>query len=314
MTVRVLFDGTHGLCVNSRTRLRDQERALVAADLLRAMREKANMDEMTFALSADVAEAHRQVPAHPDDWHFLVCQVVPGAEVFVNTVGTFGMASASYYWSRVGGAVGTLSQYLAGYDATSWHMLVADDHLLECGGPYYRRGFILFVLGASLGAPLSWHKTNGGVWVGFELMLRSRSIGISAGRAEWFTRWPQKIATAPTVHMASFEEGLGRIMFVAGALEHERPFLGPLYKFISIHPRNSIRRIPSYVSFILQYCQQKSRRSDIINAGRELRRLIAHRGSTHKRVPIGLVLGAGSQLVIRTVIWIHGSLNGSLWK
>ena len=45
-------------------------------------------------------------------------------------------------------------------------------------------------------------------------------------------------------------EGLGRIMF---ALEHERPFLGPLRKFISIHPRNSTRRIPSYVSFILQY-------------------------------------------------------------
>ena len=36
--------------------------------------------------------------------------------------------------------------------------------------------------------------------------------------------------------MASFEEGLGRIMFVAGALEHERPFLGPLYKFLTMHP------------------------------------------------------------------------------
>ena len=101
VTARVLFDGTHGLCVNSRTRLRDQERAPVAADLKRAMREKANMDEMTFALSADVAEAHRQVPVHPDDWHFLCCQVVPGAEVFVNTVGTFGITSASCYWSRV---------------------------------------------------------------------------------------------------------------------------------------------------------------------------------------------------------------------
>ena len=194
---------------------------------------------------------------------FLGCQVVPGAEVFVNTVGTFGITSASQYWSRVGGAVGRLSQYLSGYDATSWHMLVADDYLLECGGPYYRRGLILLVVHrAPLGAPLPWHKTNGEgrggggdtlVWVGFELMLRSRSIGISARRAQWFIRWTQKIANAPTVHMASFEVGSGRIMFVAGALEHERPFLGPLYKFISIHSRNSISRIPSYVSFILQY-------------------------------------------------------------
>ena len=70
------------------------------------MREKAKVDELTFALSADVTEAHRQVPIHPDDWHYLGCQVIPGGDVFVNTVGTFGIASASYYWSRVAGAMG----------------------------------------------------------------------------------------------------------------------------------------------------------------------------------------------------------------
>ena len=80
------------------------------------------------------------------------------------------------------------------------------------------------------------------IWVGFELLLRSRSIGISERRAEWFARWTDKIASSATVHMASFEEGLGRIMFVAGALEHERPFLGPLYKFLTMHPRDSVRR------------------------------------------------------------------------
>ena len=77
--------------------------------------------------------------------------------------------------------------------------------------------------------------------------------GISARRAEWFVRWTQKIADSDVVNMASFEEGLGRIMFVAGALEHERPFLGPLYKFISMHPRDSTRRIPPHVKFILRY-------------------------------------------------------------
>ena len=57
-------------------------------------------------------------------------------------------------------------------------MLVADDFLLECGGPAYRRGSLtFFVLCAVIGAPLSWHKTSGGdvlVWVGFELLLRSQ--------------------------------------------------------------------------------------------------------------------------------------------
>ena len=134
------------------------------------MREKSRIGELTFALSADVTEAHRQVPIHQDDWHLLGCQVSPGGDVFVNTVGTFGIASASYYWSRVAAAVGRLVQYLSAHTSTSWHMLVADDSLLESGGTEYRTGLLLFfVLCAVVGVPLSWHKTCGGdtlVWVG----------------------------------------------------------------------------------------------------------------------------------------------------
>ena len=222
ITARFLFDGTHGLCVNSRTRLRDQERAPIAADLLkRTMWEKAKLEELTFALTADVSEAHRQVPIHPDDWHLLGCQVIPGGEVLINTVGTFGIASAFCYWSRVVAAVGRMAQHLVVNTATTWHMLVIVEDYLRC--------------------------------VGFELVLRSICVGISSRRAEWFARWNQKIAGSDTVNMASFEEELGRIMFVAGALEHERPFLGLLYKFISIHPRDSTRKIPPDVKFILRY-------------------------------------------------------------
>ena len=200
ITARVLFDGTHGLSVNTKTRLRDQERGPIAADLKRSMREKARFGELTFALSADVTEAHRQVPIHPDDWHLLGCQVSPGGDVFINTVGTFGIASASYYWSRVAAAVGRLVQYLSAETSTSWHMLVADDYLLESGGPEYRVGLLLFfVLCAVVGVPLSWHKTCGGdtlVWVGFELLLRSRCVGISARRAEWFACWAETVASS----------------------------------------------------------------------------------------------------------------------
>ena len=41
-------------------------------------------------------------------------------------------------------------------------------------------------------------------------------------------------------------------MFVVGALELERPFLGPLYRFMSLHPRSSVRTVPPYVRLFLR--------------------------------------------------------------
>ena len=67
-------------------------------------------------------------------------------------------------------------------------------------------------------------------------MLRSRCVGISARRAEWFVRWAETVAGSATIHMGTFEEGFGQIMFVAGALEHERPFLAPLISFLQCIP------------------------------------------------------------------------------
>ena len=106
------------------------------------------------------------------------------------------------------------------------------------------------------GVPLSWSKIAGGdtvAWVGFEILHRSYSLGISARRAEWFVRWTREIASRPVVNMDKFEEGLGRIMYVAGALEYERPFLAPLYKFLNVHPRGSTRKLPCYVALILRH-------------------------------------------------------------
>ena len=119
VSARVLFDGSNGISVSRRTRIRDQGRGPISADLKRAMREKATTGLRTFALTADVTEAHRQVPIAECDWYLLGCQVRPGSTVYVNKVGTFGVASASYYWSRVASAIGRLAQYLVGHATDS---------------------------------------------------------------------------------------------------------------------------------------------------------------------------------------------------
>ena len=149
--------------MNTRTRIREQERSPVASDLKRAMREKASQDEPTFALTADVSEARRQIPINPCDWHLLGCQVLTGGDVYINTVGTIGVAAASFFWSRVSGSLGRLTQFLAGFRARTWHMVVAHDYHLESGGQGYRTALVaFFVLCSTVGVPLSWAKTAGG--------------------------------------------------------------------------------------------------------------------------------------------------------
>ena len=175
ISARVLCDGSNDIAVNRRTRIRDQERAPVAADLKRVMREKARLGERTFALTADVVEAHRQIPNHPRDWCLLCCQVEVGGEVYINKVGTFGVASASYYWSRTASTLGRLTQYITGRTANTGHQLVADDS-------HFAALISFFVLCATAGVPLSWRKTAGGdkvTWV-----------------AAWFTKWAEEVATS----------------------------------------------------------------------------------------------------------------------
>ena len=97
-------DGSHGITVNGRTRVGYQEQAPFAAEIKTAMRETLQLDERTFALTADVSEANRQVLVDRWDWHLLDCLGQPWFGVYVNTVGIFSVASASYHGPRVAAA------------------------------------------------------------------------------------------------------------------------------------------------------------------------------------------------------------------
>ena len=76
------------------------------------------------------------------------------------------------------------------------------------------------------------------------------------------TRWAKEVASSTYIQMSRREEGLGRIVYVAGALDFERPFLGPFFT-------NSSRSIlgahfveyPAYVAFILKYLAHQVERS-----------------------------------------------------
>ena len=113
-----------------------------------------------------------------------------------------------------------------------------------------------FVLCCLLGVPLSWPKTSGGdtiSWVGFEILHKSHSLGISERRSQWFVQWCREVVASYHVQMTNFEEGLGRVMYIFGALEYERPFLGPLYRFMVVHPRGLVQKLPGFFRLILRF-------------------------------------------------------------
>jgi hypothetical protein len=62
-------------------------------------------------------------------------------------------------------------------------------------------------------------------------------IGISWRRQEWLVKWITGKLAQPAVLAREIREGLGRLGFAAGPLEHLRPFLGPVYAWCAVtHP------------------------------------------------------------------------------
>jgi hypothetical protein len=182
---RVIHDGTHGVGVNPRIKILDQQRCPTAAELRLALRK---MPTARFSLAADIKRAHRLVKVRREDWGFQACKVdsQAGGPVYLNTVGTFGIASAAYHWQRLAACITRAILYIMAKEQI-FQLIFADDLEWITAGPDALHNVVLslFVL-SILGAPLSWKKTKGGIeheWIGFWICLRSRSLGISERRA-----------------------------------------------------------------------------------------------------------------------------------
>ena len=111
-------------------------------------------------------------------------------------------------------------------------MLLADDYHVAVGGAHFRLALLVFFLLCEvLVCPLSWNETNGGTvtnWGGFELLLKEHALGLTERRAAWVVKWARETAAAKVIHVRSFEEALGKMVFATGAPELLRSFLAPL--------------------------------------------------------------------------------------
>jgi len=293
--VRVIYDASNGVLTNYRIRVRDQLRSPTAPDLKAVMGACAEEGGPHFQLKFDVSKAHRRVPTLEEEWGRQACQLRGTAAeslkraianagrgtrrhrnngrfritkelftqvelqetVYLNTVNTFGVGSAGYWWGRGGSAIIRLAHYMLGHEDALWSLLYADDGLNVGRTGYFERGLImhLFVL-VLLGLPLSWKKFKGGVtveWVGYWLDAGRFEVGVTASRARWCVHWLEDRQAEGRVQLGELREALGRIQFVAGPLEHLRPFLGPLYAWACSGAKFGKPVLPVMLRLILGY-------------------------------------------------------------
>ena len=301
--VRVIYDGTNGVYLNVGIRIRDQVRFPTAPDLMAVLAEPSETGRSYVMLMYDIKKAHRRIPVLQEEWGRQACQIRGSAvssaltrisraarpvitdgggdarpaplrkedftteelaeTVYLNCVGTFGVASAGYWWGRAAGAIVRLTHYILGHEDAIWALIYSDDGNIMAGDEWRERSLLLhlFVL-VVLGVPLAWHKVRGGVeeeWIGYWLDLGKFELGVSAKRAACAIQRLEEKAREGRVQLGELLQGIGRLGFITSAVEHLRPFLGPLYAWASAGPRYARPALPPMILLILKYLARELR-------------------------------------------------------
>ena len=255
-SVRVLHDATHGQHVNDSIRVRDGQAYPSGVDLEETLH---SLPYAIFSLSGDISRAHRLSKVREQDWHRQACRARKRGSVYLNTVGTFGVSSASYWWYRLMSGLGRFLYYCHGKDETT--LLSYVDDLLwvtqSADGLLRILGSILLL--SVLGVPFAWHKFAGGgehTWIGYSICVAQRTVGISSSRADWIVGWIKKTRADGLVRVADLRSVLGRLSFAFSVIPLLKPFLGPIYAWAAAVQACHTLRLPKAVSLVLLFLQR----------------------------------------------------------
>ena len=177
--------------------------------------------------------------------------------IWLNCVGTFGISSAAYWWSRAAACVVRLGHLLATADLDFWHLIFADDGELIAapGGAHFRILFQLLLF-CVLGVPVAWSKVRARLeqdFVGYRLDVAKFRVGLSERRAVWAADWARATTARGFIKPEEMTVALGRLGFAAGPLDWLRPYLGPLYAWAAACPSGRFLLLPAMLRLILSW-------------------------------------------------------------
>ena len=261
-SVRPLHDGTHFVQVNNHIKFQDQLQYPGPHDAAALLRETCETRDSYFVLGADISAAHRLVKVRKSDWHLLCCKArSESATTWVNCVGTFGISSAAYWWTRLFGCVG---RFITRLMLQTWliQLVYVDDLQLVATGPEkYLHLWMVVAAYEALGTPFSYRKFSGGLqteFVGYWLDFKGCRLGISAKRGRWLLEFIEEMSKSNrTVSMRRFGEFLGRLGFVARVLVWLKAHLAPLYSWASALDRSTVATAPKLVWLVLKFLSKQ---------------------------------------------------------
>ena len=181
----------------------------------------------------------------------------------LNKRGTYGIASAAYWWGRLAAMVHRALLYTTSSACPVWALLFADDWDICAQAPDLAKHWLLSLWVLELfQVPIQWRKCKGGhtyTWVGYEKCLQEFHLGISARRAAWIEQWMSRTLEQGRITRKEMQEAVGRLVFVYGALSWDRPFLAPLFAFIHTGDLHVSTPLPLFVKSILFWLRARLR-------------------------------------------------------
>jgi hypothetical protein len=265
--VRIVHDGSYSVDINHRIKVRDRMRFPMVDDaggvLLQVEKEvEEAQGAMRCSLLYDISRAHKLLPVDEQDWGLQGFRLPAGKQegtVFLHTRGTFGVASAAYHWQRLAACLVRLVHRLGGFDLGLLHLLFADDGWLTALGPYFWRRMLFWLFCLELfEVPIAWKKVRGGLvvhWIGYQIDVQKFTKGISEKKVKWIVEWLERHRASGGVTGRDLKSALGRFSFVAGALQHVRPFLGPIFAWAAVLSPGTFAKFPDAVAVLLDFIQ-----------------------------------------------------------
>ena len=267
--VRPLHDATHSVKVNNSIVYQDRIQCPGPAEVATVVRETAEMREAPFVISADIKAAHRLVKVCKRDWGLLACRSDSSSTtVWLNTVGTFGVSSAPYWWCRLFACVGRFVGYLF-HNQPLFQLVYVDDLLgTFIGARKFLNLWIWLFAFELVGTPFGYHKFSGGYaanFVGYHIRFDLQQVGITSKRGDWLVSWIKTAADSKFVVQArDFREFLGRLGFVAQLLVWLKPHLAPLYAWGSAVAPGTVGKLPETIVLTLLYISLNLKRGSFL--------------------------------------------------